>query len=83
MTNNSFNLEKILFSAPGSYIAVEKDPSEKGGGIWIRTLIRPEWGTGRPKVSDHVARLIPCLADMRFCEYEIDFKPHILTLKTP
>ncbi|MDR1469906.1 MAG: hypothetical protein LBT00_11495 [Spirochaetaceae bacterium] len=80
--NNSFNLEKIPFSAPGSYIAVGKDPAEKGGGIWIRTLIRPEWGTGRPKVSDHVLRLVPCRADMRFCEYEIDFKPHLLTLKT-
>jgi hypothetical protein len=73
-----FNLEKVPFSAPGAYLAVIQDSDLRGGGVWIRTLIRSEWGTMRRIPSDYVFRLIPRGADGVFAAYIVDFEPHKL-----
>lgn len=52
------NLEKVPFSANGAYIAISQDVMRAGGGVWLRGLIRPDWGAGRKKTSDHLLRLL-------------------------
>jgi hypothetical protein len=74
-----FNLQKLAFSAPGSYLAVGQDERSGGAGVWIRTLIRPYFGDGKPDPSDHVMRIIPAAKDGTFAEFTVAFLPHRLT----
>ena len=76
------NIEKVPFSRRGAYLAISKDPGHLGGGVWLRSLIRPEWGTGRKKVSDHLFRFIPFTADGIFIDYEIECLPWEMKLKS-
>ncbi|MDR1232375.1 MAG: hypothetical protein LBK61_13360 [Spirochaetaceae bacterium] len=73
-----FNLQKLAFSAPGSYLAIGKDRRFDGAGVWIRTLIRPCFGDGKPDPSDHVMRVVPAAKDGTFAEYTLEFLPHKL-----
>lgn len=66
----NINIENVPFSYPGSYIAVQKENPLFGDGIWIRSLIRPEWGTGRKKASDKLLRIIPTDARGVFIRYK-------------
>ena len=75
------NIEKVPFSSKGCYLAVSKDHKSLGGGIWLRSLIRPEWGTGRKKVSDHLFRFLTATRQGAFCQNEVECLPWQLTLK--
>ncbi len=69
------NIENIPFSSYGAFLAVSKDLSQQGNGIWIRSLIRPEWGTWRKKPSDHLLRLIPTDSSSCFIANETQCLP--------
>lgn len=74
----NIDIEKIPFSCPGAYLAIQKSPIAQGDGIWLRSLIRPEWGTGRPKVSDRMVRLIPTDSSGAFVAYKTHCTPECL-----
>jgi len=78
----NINIEKVPFSRRGAYLAISKDPRSSGGGIWLRSLIRPEWGTGRKKASDHLFRFLPVTNDGIFAEGEIECFPWEMVIKS-
>jgi len=78
----NINIIKNPFSAKGAYLAIQKSPSINGDGIWLRSLIRPEWGTGRTKVSDHLVRLIPTDAKGVFVSYVTVCRPECLRFES-
>ncbi len=71
----NIDIEKSPFSRAGAYLALSKDPKHLGGGIWLRNLIRPEWGTGRPKISDRLLRFLPTDAHNGFLPFETACTP--------
>lgn len=77
----NINIEKVPFSRRGAYLAISKDSKASGGGIWLRSLIRPEWGTGRKKVSDHLFRFLPVTPDGIFVESEVECFPWEMNIK--
>lgn len=78
----NINIEKVPFSYPGSYIAVQKEDPVFGDGIWLRSLIRPEWGTGRKKVSDKLLRFIPTDGNGVFIKYKTICTPECLRFES-
>ncbi len=78
----NIDIVKVPFSYPGSYLAIQKDESILGNGIWLRSLIRPEWGTGRKKVSDHILRFIPTDSEGTFISYQTVCTPECLRFES-
>ncbi len=78
----NINIEKVPFSRRGAYLAISKDSRSSGAGIWLRSLIRPEWGTGRKKVSDHLFRFLPVTHDGVFVDSEIECFPWEMNIKS-
>jgi putative isomerase len=78
----NINIVKVPFSCPGSYLAIQKDEAILGDGIWLRSLIRPEWGTGRKKVSDHILRFIPTDSQGTFINYQTICTPECLRFES-
>ena len=74
----NINIEKVPFSCPKAYLAVQKSPVAAGDGIWLRSLIRPEWGTGRKKASDRMVRLIPTDSSGVFLPFRMHCTPECL-----
>lgn len=75
-----FDICKTVFSGRGSYVGIFEEPEHKGGGLWIRSLIRPEWGTtGKKKIATQMLKIMPYL-DQRFVAFEKLFEPHVLQL---
>lgn len=76
------NIEKLPFVVAGAYLSISKDAMQQGNGMWIRSLIRPEWGTGRKKVSDHMFRISPLDKNGRYTQFEIEYEVGYLKFKT-
>ncbi len=75
-----FDIEKIVFSARGSYIGLFKRAEHHGGGLWIRTLINSEWGSSnKKKMTTQLLKILPFQSG-RFVEYQTEFFPHMLRL---
>ncbi|MGN0745840.1 MAG: amylo-alpha-1,6-glucosidase [Aristaeellaceae bacterium] len=74
----SIDLESTPFSAHGSYLAVSRDPVARGSGVWLRGLIRPEWGNGRKKPSDHLLRMLAVNGEGRFIPARLEACAHQL-----
>lgn len=78
----AYDLSKNVFSAREAYLSVTKLNDDVGGGIWIRSLIHPEWGTGRPKISTLLLKLIPATIDGHICRYSVEAQPTYVQLNT-
>lgn len=78
----NINIEKTPFSSKGAYLAIQKSPSRLGAGIWLRSLIRPEWGIKRKKVSDQILRFIPTDYAGIFINYKTICTPECLRFES-
>ncbi len=78
----NINLIKTPFSAKGAYLAIQKSDPINGDGIWLRSLIRPERGTGRKKVSDQLVRFIPTDSTGVFIKYTTVCTPECLRFES-
>jgi hypothetical protein len=76
------DIGKVPFSRRGAYLAISRDSMASGGGLWLRSLIRPEWGTGRKKVSDHLFRFLTATGEGVFTGNEPECLPWELILNT-
>lgn len=78
----NINIEKNPFSSRGAYLAIQKSPVVYGDGIWLRSLIRPEWGTSRKKISDQILRFIPTDSNGVFISYKTICTPECLRFES-
>lgn len=77
-----YDLTKNVFSSREAYLSVIKLKDDVGGGIWIRSLIHPEWGTGRQKISTLLLKLIPTTIEGHICGYSIEANATFVKLNT-
>lgn len=77
-----FDLKTNPFSAPEAFLSIIQEPDYRGGGVWIKSLIRPEWGTGNPHISNLLLKIIPTSLSGAFCPYEVIAKPTHVDLIT-
>lgn len=75
-----FDISKIVFSARGSYIGIFNEPTHYGNGLWIRSLISPEWGTtGKKKLGTQMLKII-LQQKGEFVAFKYEFMPNYLKL---
>lgn len=73
------DLSKVIFSSKGSYVGIFKEAKHVGGGLWLRSLIQPEWGTGRKKVTTQILKIIP-FVEKKFVNYDLECLPEALKI---
>lgn len=78
----NFSISTTPFTAREAYLSIIQERSEVGGGIWIKSLIRPEWGKGRKKVSNLLMKISPLSRSGHFLSYSVSANPQELKIIT-
>lgn len=78
----NFSIKTTPFTAREAYLSIIQERNEVGGGIWIKSLIRPEWGKGRKKTSNLLVKITPISKDGRFLVYDTIATPQVLKIVT-
>ncbi len=76
-----FDINKTPFSAKEAYLSIIKRDKKLGGGIWIKSLIRPIWGEiGKEKPSNLLLKIIPVNNKGEFEDYQVEAFPSHLKI---